>query len=95
VDQDGLKEITEVEIKQLRRVLHDLSSVFTGILVSGGLLNMALEGDKRQRYSSEICEGAERGAAMIRQAREVLTAPEKRMKVPPATATGGEFSARQ
>jgi hypothetical protein len=78
-DQSKEQELTEVEIRQLRRMLHDLSSVFTGILVSGGLLNMALEGDKRQRYSEEICEGAERGADMVRHARALLTVPEQRM----------------
>lgn len=80
MDQEQARELSGKEVRELRRLLHDLSSVFTGILVSGGLLNMALAGDKRQRYSGEICEGAERGAAMVRQARATLTAPEQRLE---------------
>jgi hypothetical protein len=75
----GQAGIDAETVKQLRAYLHDLSSVFTGVLVSGGLLKMALEGDQRQRYSKDICEGAERGADVIRKARQLLTAPEERL----------------
>jgi hypothetical protein len=80
VEQECIRGLSDVEVRELRQVLHDLSSVFTGILVSGGLMNMALAGDKRERYATEICEGAERGAALVRRARSVLTAPEQRIE---------------
>ena len=80
MESEDIGGLSEVEVRELRQILHDLSSVFTGVLVSGGLMNMALAGDKRERYATEICEGAERGAALVRRARAVLTAPEQRIE---------------
>ncbi len=74
-------ELGEEEVRNLRHLLHEMANVFTGILVTGGLLHQALEGDLRQRYTGELCTGGERGAALVRQAREVLLAPSERMKV--------------
>jgi hypothetical protein len=64
--------LEEEDIGKLRHLLHELANVFTGLLVSGGLLHRALEDDLRQRYSAEICAGGERGAALVRASREVL-----------------------
>lgn len=69
----------EPTTEQLRRILHDLSNLLTGILVTGGLLQLALQGDRRQHYAVEICEGSERGAALVREARALLTSPEDRL----------------
>jgi hypothetical protein len=68
-------------VKQLRHLLHEMANVFTGILVTGGLLHQALKGDLRQRYTAEICTGGDRGAVLVREAREVLLAPHERMRV--------------
>lgn len=64
------------EREQLRHLLHELSNLLTGVLVTGGLLRIALKGDRRERYAADVCEGGERGAALVREARALLTAPE-------------------
>ncbi len=74
-------ELGEDEVKHLRHLLHEMANVFTGILVTGGLLHQALKGDLRQRYTGEICIGGERGAVLVREARQVLLAPSERMQV--------------
>ncbi len=72
--------LSETEVRHLRHLLHELANLFTGFLVTGGLLHHALSGDPRQRYSNDLCEGGERGAALVREARDVVTAPEQRLK---------------
>jgi hypothetical protein len=74
-------ELGEDEVKLLRHLLHEMANVFTGILVTGGLLHQALKGDLRQRYTGEVCAGGERGADLVRQARQVLLATSERMHV--------------
>lgn len=64
---------------QLRHILHDLSNLLTGIMVTGGLLRLALKGDRREHYAVEVCEGSERGATLVREARTLLTSPEQRI----------------
>ena len=64
--------------EQLRHVMHELSNLLTGIMVTAGLLQMSLQGDRRQHYASEICEGSERSAALVRETRAMLTPPEDR-----------------
>ena len=73
-------ELGEDEVRRLRHLLHEMANVFTGILMTGGLLHQALEGDLRQRYTGEICTGGDRGAVLVREAREVLLAPAERMR---------------
>jgi hypothetical protein len=46
-------------------------------MVTGGLLHQALKGDLRQRYTGEICTGGDRGAELVREAREVLMRSEE------------------
>jgi hypothetical protein len=69
------------EVRQLRHLLHEMANVFTGVLVAGGLLQQALRGDSRQRYSDDICSGGDRGAVLVREARQILLAPSERMQV--------------
>ena len=64
------------DVRKLRHALHELANVFTGIMVTGGLLHQALKGDLRQRYTGEICAGGDRGADLVREAREVLMGSE-------------------
>jgi len=65
--------------EQLRHILHELSNLLTGILVTGGLLQLALKGDRRHHYAVELCDGSERGATLVREARTLLTTPEDRI----------------
>jgi hypothetical protein len=65
------------DVKRIRHVLHELANVFTGMMVTGGLLHQALKGDLRQRYTGEICTGGDRGAELVREAREVLMKSEE------------------
>jgi nitrogen-specific signal transduction histidine kinase len=64
---------------KLRSILHELSNSLTGMLVTSGLLRQALKGDCRERYSQELCEGGERSAALVREARSLLTPREEMM----------------
>ena len=73
-------ELSTEDVRQLRHLLHEMANVFTGVLVSGGLLQQALRGDRRQRYSDEICSSGDRGAVLVREARQILLAPSERMQ---------------
>jgi nitrogen-specific signal transduction histidine kinase len=68
------------EVRHLRHVLHELANVLTGMMVTGGLLHQALKGDLRQRYTGEICTGGDRGAELVREAREVLMGSEESLR---------------
>jgi signal transduction histidine kinase len=58
---------------ELRRIVHELSNVTTGVLISAGLLSELLQqDDPRHRYSEEIREAGERSAALLREARALL-----------------------
>ncbi|MDT8070780.1 MAG: hypothetical protein ROO76_21680 [Terriglobia bacterium] len=62
------------EQERLRSILHELSNVITGVLISGGLLRLGLRGDAREHHAADICEGGERGAALVSEARSLLPA---------------------
>ena len=57
---------------ELRRLMHELSNITTGILISSGLLAQLLSGDDRCRYCQQINEAGERTATLIRRARSLL-----------------------
>jgi signal transduction histidine kinase len=57
---------------ELRKLMHELSNVTTGMLISAGLLTRLLAGDERSRYCERINEAGERTAVLIRQARALL-----------------------
>jgi len=71
--------VTEREQERLRSILHDLSNVMTGVLMSGGLLRLALRGDDREYHAMDICDGGERGAALVREARGLVTPSAERI----------------
>lgn len=73
-------ELGTEDVRRLRHLLHEMANVFTGVLVSGGLLQQALRGDRRQRYCDEICSSGDRGAVLVREARQILLAPSERMQ---------------
>ncbi len=65
------------EREELRHIMHELSNLLTGMLVTGGLLRLALQGDRRERYAADVCEGGERGAVLVREARSLLASPDE------------------
>ena len=73
--------MTDAEQEQLRSILHDLSNVMTGVLMSGGLLRLALRGDGREHHALDVCDRGERGAALVRQARRLVTPPEESSEI--------------
>ncbi len=57
---------------QVRAALHELATVFTGLLVTSGLLRSTLETGKALEYADGICELGERGATLVRELRRML-----------------------
>lgn len=64
--------LSDVQYLELRRLLHELSNVTTGMLMSAGLLEQLLAGDVRRRYCAQINEAGERTADLVRDARALL-----------------------
>ncbi len=64
--------LNQVRCLELRKLMHELSSITTGILISSGLLAQLHAGDKHRRYCEQINEAGERTAALVRQARALL-----------------------
>jgi hypothetical protein len=76
VSPDGccLESLEYAELEQLRLRLHELANVFTGVIIAGGLLCNRLEGEDLRRYAADICEGSERGCALVSELRSRLLA---------------------
>jgi len=70
--QAGPDAFGEFNIQQYRWYLHELSGLLTGVLINGQLLDERLAGDPRQYYTRQVCEAAERGAAVIRELRAAV-----------------------
>jgi hypothetical protein len=62
------------EVKAIRKRLHDLANVFTGVMIAGGLLAQYLEESPLRSYASEICDGSERGCVLVREIRSQILA---------------------
>ncbi len=73
--------MTDGEQAKLRSILHDLSNVMTGVLMSAGLLRLALRGDSREHHAVDVCAGLERGAALVREARSLVMPPAERLEL--------------
>ncbi len=54
-------------VRTMRRRLHELANVFTGVMIACGLLSEYLEGGSLQSYVGDICQGSERGSALVRE----------------------------
>ena len=65
---------TAAEVQTMRHRLHELANVFTGVVIAGGLLSQYLEGGSLRQYAADICEGSERGCALVRELRSQLLA---------------------
>jgi hypothetical protein len=59
-------------VEQIRRRLHELANVFTGVMISGGLLTQELKLSQMERYAVDICECGERGGSLVREIRSSL-----------------------
>lgn len=62
------------EVSAMRKRLHDLANVFTGIMIAGGLMAQYLEDSSLRSYADDICEGSERGCILVREIRSQLLA---------------------
>jgi hypothetical protein len=63
------------EVRAMRHRLHELANVFTGVMIAGGLLSQCMKGGSLRSYVTDICDGSERGAALVREIRsQLLTA---------------------
>lgn len=69
----------EDERAKLRVILHELSNLLTGMLVAGGLLRQVVMDKRTRHYVDELYEGSERSATLVREARNLLIAPEQRL----------------
>ena len=61
-------------VRAMRHRLHELANAFTGVMIASGLLSQYLEGGSLQHYALDICEGSERGCALVRELRSQLLA---------------------
>jgi signal transduction histidine kinase len=69
--------LNPVRCLELRKLMHELSNVTTGILISSGLLAQLLAGDERRRYCEQINEAGERTAVLVREAHALLNPEEQ------------------
>ena len=51
----------------MRRCLHELANVFTGLMIAGGLLAQRPELESLQPYVTDLCDGSERGSVLVRE----------------------------
>ena len=97
----GTMVVDGAQVLAMRRLMHELSNVLTGVMISGGLLEQYLHpgkppidppgaardgasnfsGDRSAgvkalwHYAAGVCEGCERGCALLRELRrQLLTA---------------------
>lgn len=62
------------QLAAMRHLMHELSNILTGVMISGGLLAQYLEGNGLRQYAAGVCEGCERGGALLRELRSQLLA---------------------
>ncbi len=58
----------------MRHCLHELANIFTGLMIAGGLLAQHPEMESLERYVTDLCEGSERGSALVRELRSKMLA---------------------
>ena len=57
----------------MRRLMHELSNVLTGVMISGGLLAQYVQENALRQYAAGVCEGCERGCEVLRELRSRLS----------------------
>jgi nitrogen-specific signal transduction histidine kinase len=71
---EGTIVLDSSQVQTMRRLIHELANVLTGVMISGGLLSQYLEGNALRSYASGVCEGCERGGVLVRELRSQLLA---------------------
>ena len=56
----------------MRRLMHELANVLTGVMISGGLLSQYVQEHALRQYAAGVCEGCERGCEVLRELRNSL-----------------------
>ncbi len=56
----------------MRRQLHELANVFTGVMIAAGLLSQAADREAIRQYAANICEDSARGCVLVRELRMQL-----------------------
>jgi hypothetical protein len=70
-------------VRAMRHRLHELANAFTGVMIAGGLLSQFLEGGPLEHYALNVCEGSERGCALVRELRSQLLAARGEVEAAP------------
>lgn len=83
----GAVVLDGAQVAAMRRLMHELSNVLTGVMISGGLLAEYLhpgkptvgypagsEGKALWHYATGVCAGCERGCLLLRELRSQLLA---------------------
>jgi signal transduction histidine kinase len=65
-------DLNQARCLELRKLMHELSNVTTGMLFSSGLLMQLLAGDERCHYCEQINQAGERTATLVREMRALL-----------------------
>lgn len=64
-------------VTAMRRTLHELANILTGVMISGGLLMEMLQEDKLRQHARGLCENGERGRQLVWELRgHLLTVAE-------------------
>ena len=85
----GAVVLDSSEVQLMRQRLHELANVFTGVVIAAGLLSQYLQGESLRQYAADICEGSERGCALVRELRSQLLAACGELEVGKDGGTGG------
>ena len=72
--EQGTIVLDSSQVIAMRRLMHELANVLTGVMISGGLLAQYLEGNTLRHYAAGVCEGCERGCGVVRELRSQLLA---------------------
>jgi hypothetical protein len=85
----GAVVLDSSEVQMMRQRLHELANVFTGVVIAAGLLSQYLQGESLRQYAADICEGSERGCALVRELRSQLLAACGELELGKDSGTGG------
>jgi len=61
-----------VRVAEMRSMLHELANVFTGILITSGLLAEKLKGNDEAKFAQSLSDLGERGSGLVHDARALL-----------------------
>jgi hypothetical protein len=65
--------LLEIErVAEMRSMFHELANVFTGILITSGLLAEKLAESEDEKFANALLDLGERGSGLVREARALL-----------------------